>query len=203
MRLCEAADMPMEGVRPVLLAWVCKARKMGNVYKSEWMNGMGLYRIDTIPKLALAMSELDACLFSDVTPTSSPSKKDPYNRQAVVTLASQAKSKPLKDLYFFVFTLSRQEGQRNIDIDTAVALWDVVLKPRFSVIGDLIAYITEANGPDREEGQPPKMYKGVTKDQWSMTWQLVTTVKPDLSDYDTDGGWPTLFDEFVAWKKAQ
>lgn len=65
------------------------------------------------------------------------------------------------------------------------------------------------NGDDKEEDdRPPKMYKGVTKDQWQMVsrdirtfftlftqshlnnsqaWSFVTTVKPDLSDYDADG----------------
>lgn len=44
MELCEAADMPMEGPRPLLLAWVCQARKMGNIYKGEWLTGMQKYR---------------------------------------------------------------------------------------------------------------------------------------------------------------
>ena len=44
MELCAAANMPMEGVRPLLLAWACQSKKMGNIYKSEWVSGMGIYR---------------------------------------------------------------------------------------------------------------------------------------------------------------
>jgi len=44
MELCAAANMPMEGVRPLLLAWACRSKKMGNIDKSEWMSGMKTYR---------------------------------------------------------------------------------------------------------------------------------------------------------------
>jgi DCN1-like protein 4/5 len=80
--------------------------------------------------------------------------------------------------------------------------------------------------PEAENIGRPKVYKGITKDQWRMVgfhiailfhlglalelisiisqiWSFLTTISSDLSDYDSDSGWPTLLDEFVAWKRAK
>jgi len=162
------------------------------------------YRIDTAAKLGLAMAELEDLLLSAQPNSldSSSSQKDPYNRGFLRAFATAGRDQSLKEFYIYVFSLAKAEGQRNVDIETAVALWSVILIPRYPIIADLLAYIAEVNGDDKEEGQkPPKVYKGITKDQWQMTWNFVSTVRSDLSDYDEDGGWPTLFDELVAWKK--
>ncbi|KAF9518220.1 hypothetical protein BS47DRAFT_1276184, partial [Hydnum rufescens UP504] len=39
MSLCEDAGISLEGVRPILLAWVCKAKKMANIDREEWISG--------------------------------------------------------------------------------------------------------------------------------------------------------------------
>ncbi|KAJ7090338.1 hypothetical protein B0H15DRAFT_260359 [Mycena belliarum] len=44
-------------------------------------------------------------------------------------------------------------------------------------------------------------YKATNKDLWSMMLEFCRTVKPTLQDYEADGAWPTLLDDFVAWRK--
>ncbi|KAG5647212.1 hypothetical protein DXG03_001171 [Asterophora parasitica] len=48
----------------------------------------------------------------------------------------------------------------------------------------------------------PKEYKAANKDLWNMMFEFCDSVNPNLSDYEGDGAWPTLLDNFVSWKKG-
>ena len=48
-----------------------------------------------------------------------------------------------------------------------------------------------------------KQDKGVARDVWEMTLEFVAQTKPDLSNFDENGAWPVLMDEFVQWFRAQ
>jgi len=39
-KLCNDAEMPMEGTRPLIFAWQMNAKEMGKVSKDEWVKGM-------------------------------------------------------------------------------------------------------------------------------------------------------------------
>ena len=42
-------------------------------------------------------------------------------------------------------------------------------------------------------------YRVMNKDQWFNVLEFSKTVYADLSNYDEDGAWPVLLDEFVTW----
>uniref|UniRef100_A0A3B3RLF7 DCN1-like protein n=1 Tax=Paramormyrops kingsleyae TaxID=1676925 RepID=A0A3B3RLF7_9TELE len=44
-------------------------------------------------------------------------------------------------------------------------------------------------------------YKVMNKDQWCNVLEFSRTINLDLSNYDEDGAWPVLLDEFVEWYK--
>ncbi|KAJ1944129.1 DCN1-like protein 5, partial [Linderina macrospora] len=44
--------------------------------------------------------------------------------------------------------------------------------------------------------------KVINKDQWSSLLELSRSLRPDMSNYDDNGAWPVLFDDFVEWAKA-
>ncbi|XP_023226656.1 DCN1-like protein 4 isoform X5 [Centruroides vittatus] len=46
-------------------------------------------------------------------------------------------------------------------------------------------------------------YKVINKDQWCNVLEFSRTINSDLSNYDEDGAWPVLLDEFVEWLKAK
>ena len=43
--------------------------------------------------------------------------------------------------------------------------------------------------------------KIIKKDQWNMFLELVTTTKGDLANFEDDGCWPSIVDEFIAFNE--
>jgi hypothetical protein len=41
----------------------------------------------------------------------------------------------------------------------------------------------------------------ITLDQWDSFLQFTRTVDLDLKNYDDDGAWPVLLDEYVEWRR--
>ena len=37
-------------------------------------------------------------------------------------------------------------------------------------------------------------------DEWNLFLQFFQTIKPDCSNFDDDGAWPLLLDEYVEWR---
>ncbi|CDO68877.1 hypothetical protein BN946_scf185000.g20 [Trametes cinnabarina] len=134
-----------------------------------------------------------------VQPPATPAKKrgtqgtsetGPYNRQKYFQYAAN-KDKTFLELYTFCFNLAKPPAGRNIDIETACAFWSVLVAPKYPIMNDILKFIADKG-----------TYKGVNKDLWNMTLEFCRTVHPDLSNYETDGAWPTMLDDFVAWKKS-
>jgi len=201
-RLCTEADIPLDGAQPLILAWQLKSSEMGKFTRAEWLHGMDLLEISSLPVLAQALTELDDLLIRDKqtlprpASTMSQAKKksgarEPYNRTRYWQYASDRKA-TFSELYQFCFMLAKPPQARNIDLETAVALWSVLLAPRYPIINDLTTFLTEKG-----------TYKGSNKDIWNMVHEFCHTVNPSLDNYETDGAWPSLLDDFVAWSKSK
>ncbi|EIM90283.1 DUF298-domain-containing protein [Stereum hirsutum FP-91666 SS1] len=205
-QLCTDADISMEGALPMLLAWQMDATEMAKITKEQWSQGMDVLQISSLPTLAIALNDLNDLLILSKTPlkpaarpTSSLAGKvkkpgdegDPYNRKRYHEYARDTK-KAFGSLYQFCFTLAKPENSRNIDMETATALWTVLLVPKYPLMGDIVDFITEAGS-----------YKGVNKDLWHMMLEFCQTISPNLDNYDeNEGAWPTLLDEFVSWRNG-
>jgi len=191
--LCMDAQIGMEGAQGLILAWMLEAKEMGKFTKSEWVTGLEDLKISSLPQLALAVSDLESLLVAANPSNGGTTKKkpDPYNKTKYNGYAADPKAAFLK-LYLFCFALAKPESARNIDMETATAFWSVLLVPQYIITADIIEFITEKG-----------TYKGANKDLWGMMLEFVQTVKPSLEDYEADGAWPTLLDDFVTWKKAK
>ncbi|KAJ7320128.1 hypothetical protein JRQ81_019639 [Phrynocephalus forsythii] len=53
------------------------------------------------------------------------------------------------------------------------------------------------------EPENQSKYRVINKDQWYNVLEFSRTVHADLSNYDEDGAWPVLLDEFVEWQKVR
>ncbi|RPD59194.1 DUF298-domain-containing protein [Lentinus tigrinus ALCF2SS1-7] len=200
-KLCTDMEISLEGALPLVLAWQMHATEMAKFKESEWMQGTGELRASNLHTLALALHDLEDLLLLDKPPVqpsgSVPKKKgattsgaaEPYNRNKYYEYAAD-KNKAFRLLYNFCFALAKPPTSRNIDMDTASAFWSVLVAPKYPIMKDILEFINEKGS-----------YKGVTKDLWSMMLDFCKTMQPDLSNYSTDEAWPSMLDDFVAWKK--
>ncbi|KAG6845726.1 hypothetical protein H0H87_004992 [Tephrocybe sp. NHM501043] len=139
----------------------------------------------------MAVGDLEDALILNKVATTQKSKKDAYDKSAYWNYC-QNKKASFNKLYMFCFTLVKPEQSKNIDMETAIALWSVLLAPQYPLMGEVISFI----------GENPTVYKAANKDLWSMMLEFCETVNPNLSDYESEGAWPTLLDNFVTFKKG-
>ncbi|OCH85216.1 DUF298-domain-containing protein [Obba rivulosa] len=202
-RLCGDAGVSLEGALPLILAWQLNAKEMAKISRDEWDAGLSDLQTPDLQMLSLALHELEDLLLMNKPPvkpsdgTSAASKKKSavpvasYNRTKYFKYATSV-DKAFLELYMFCFALAKPPQARNIDMETACAFWTVLVVPKYPLMSDILEFISEKG-----------TYKGVNKDLWSMTLEFCMTVNADLSNYDADGAWPSMLDDFVAWKKSK
>lgn len=196
-RLCSQAEVPLDGALPLLLSWQLDSHEMGKISREEWLKATAVLRVSSLPSLAIVLNDLNDLIVLGkraARPTNSHVKSqkgaayNPMRYESYVADSQQAFS----SFYNFCFTLAKPEGSRNIDMETACALWSVVLAPQFPLITEVTEFINTTG-----------TYKGVNKDLWNMMLEFCRDTRPDLSNFEADGAWPTIIDDFVRWKNAR
>eukprot|EP00927_Polykrikos_kofoidii_P013227 TRINITY_DN15756_c0_g1_i1.p1 TRINITY_DN15756_c0_g1~~TRINITY_DN15756_c0_g1_i1.p1 ORF type:complete len:306 (+),score=46.02 TRINITY_DN15756_c0_g1_i1:109-918(+) len=90
-----------------------------------------------------------------------------------------------KEIYAYTFQFALEQGQRCLPADMCVEFWKLLLTGHFALLDQWICFVET------------RVKNAITKDTWLMLYDLATQLKPDLSDYDVNGAWPVLLDEFV------
>ncbi|XP_023023614.2 defective in cullin neddylation 1 domain containing SCCRO3 isoform X1 [Leptinotarsa decemlineata] len=100
-----------------------------------------------------------------------------------------------KDLYRFTFRfgLDSSSGQRILPTDMAVILWKLVFTFREPPILNRWLNFLETH----------QITRGIPKDTWNMFLNFSEHVANDLSCYDDNEAWPSLFDDFVEFENDQ
>lgn len=94
-----------------------------------------------------------------------------------------------KSIFRYAFDFTKDKDQRSIDIDTAKIMLSLLLADRWPMFGSFHQFLDESK------------YKVINKDQWCNVLEFSRTINLDLSNYDEDGAWPVLLDEFVDWHR--
>ncbi|CAL1541205.1 unnamed protein product [Lymnaea stagnalis] len=94
-----------------------------------------------------------------------------------------------KNIYRFAFDFAREKDQRSMDTDTAKAMLSLVLGKNWPLFSYFHQFLEQAK------------YKVINKDQWCNILEFSRAIQPDLENYDEDGAWPVMLDEFVEWLK--
>lgn len=189
-QLCSDAKIAFDGALPLILAWQMGAKEMGKITKEEWVKGTSSLRISSLSLLSSVVTELEDLLIRGCAPIKTGKKKD-YDRSAYDTYARDVKS-GFHKLYMFTYVLAKPEQSKNMDMEFSVALWSVLLAPKYPIMAEVLLFINNNL----------ESYKATNKDLWSMMLEFCDTVDPNLQDYEVDGAWPTLLDDFVSSKKS-
>lgn len=80
---------------------------------------------------------------------------------------------------------------RTLPIEVAQQMWVLTLRDRFGALDAWNTFLDE------------KSVKAVTKDVWDMLLTFATDVDEDMSNYDDDGAWPVMIDDFVDWYREK
>ncbi|MFS7928824.1 putative defective-in-cullin neddylation protein [Helianthus anomalus] len=93
-----------------------------------------------------------------------------------------------KEIYIFTFDWAKEKGQKSLALDTAIGMWQLLFaEKKWPLVDHWCQFLQE------------KHNKAISRDTWSQLLEFATGVDPGLSNYDADGAWPYLIDEFVEY----
>ncbi|XP_035502726.1 DCN1-like protein 4 isoform X4 [Scophthalmus maximus] len=100
-------------------------------------------------------------------------------------------STSFKLIYRYAFDFAREKDQRSLDLNTAKCMLGLLLGKMWPLFPVFNQFLEQSK------------YKVINKDQWCNVLEFSRTINLDLSNYDEDGAWPVLLDEFVEWYKER
>jgi len=153
----------------LIFAWKCNAEQMCRFTRAEFLQGCRALKADNTRSI----------------------------QQRLPEAAAEVLARPdlFKDLYRYTFRFglsstpcATSSELRCLPIDMAMSLWHLVFSPREpAILSKWLTFLQSHSDTVR----------GISRDTWNMFLNFTETVGNDLSVYDEDEAWPSLFDDFV------
>lgn len=107
MKFLDDLGLPPDSKLVLIIAWKFKAATQCEFSRDEFINGMTGIGCDSIDKLKQRLPGLESEL------------RDSYK---------------FKDFYQFTFNFAKNPNQKGLDLDMAIAYWNIVLKGKFKFL---------------------------------------------------------------------
>lgn len=114
-----------------------------------------------------------------------------------------------KGVYTYTFEFGKVEGQKSLPLDTAIALWELLLPARYIHLQYWFTFLKVSY--IMNESLKEKHGKSISKDTWNLFWDFIEGCRGDYDQHDDEGmlrikvvmggAWPVLIDSFVPYMK--
>jgi len=94
------------------------------------------------------------------------------------------------DFYLFCFQYGLNEHAKVLERDVAIYLWRGILKDKTQHLQNWCEYLENHYA------------HGITFDTWKCYLEFIETISTDLSNYDPEGAWPTVIDDYYNYRKS-
>ncbi|XP_050368407.1 uncharacterized protein LOC126786593 [Argentina anserina] len=95
-----------------------------------------------------------------------------------------------REIYNFAFGWAKEKGQKSLALDTAIGMWQLLFaEKQWPYVEHWCQFLQARHN------------KAISRDTWSQLIEFARAVDLSLSNYDAEGAWPYLIDEFVEYLK--
>ncbi|KAL8431393.1 hypothetical protein Efla_001748 [Eimeria flavescens] len=180
-RLSEDLGVGLDDIFFLIFAFHCGCRTQGVIEKADFTRGLRSLQVDTLEALKAKVQPIREALSKD--------------------------TQQLRKVYGYAFTYSLEPLQKQLPTELAVAYWRLILGPLgWSFFDHFLNYIENVSN-----------LSSITKDVWLMVFEFVLTAQTPvgqaetaeenvdrvLREYEDDGAWPLVIDNFVEWMRDE
>lgn len=163
-QFCEDLSLDPASFEVLLICWKFKTAVQCEFTRKEFIDGMTELGCDSLDALKRRLPSVEQ------------------------ELSDQSK---FKELYLFTFNFAKTPGQKCLELDMAIAYWNIVLKGRFRFLDLWVQFLTE------------NQKHSIPKDTWDLLLDFSYTITDEMDNYDDEGAWPVLIDDFVSWARPR